>query len=82
MSTLATHLACPNCGCTYFEQRTTEIRIVEYTVEYDDDGDDFDTVKVEDSPDYDINYVCGSHCGFETDSPEMDCVLNDEFAHN
>jgi hypothetical protein len=79
MSTLATHLVCPDCGCSNFEEYVSEFRNVEFIVEYDEDGEEFEIVKDEDEPDYDTNYVCGDHCGFETDDPEKYAVFNDEF---
>ena len=82
MSTLATHLVCPDCGCSFFQKRTSEFRIVEYLVDHDEDSGDFDIVATEDWPDYDTYYVCGDQCGFETGDLEKYALFNDEFAYN
>lgn len=82
MSTLATHLVCPDCGCSEFFEYISEVRTVEFVVQYDEDGEDFEIAKDDGSPDYDTYYVCGDRCGFETDDPESYGVLNDEFAYS
>ena len=82
MSTPTTYLACPECGCTSFDEKRSQIATVEYTLmTVEKDGkQSLEIVKEsESSDDDDTLYFCRSYCGFETYDIENDAALSQDY---
>lgn len=81
MPSPAAYLACPHCGCTSFEERTSQLTTVEFTLAtIEKDGkQSLELVKDSgDSKDDDNLYFCRNYCGFESYNIEDDAALSEE----
>jgi hypothetical protein len=79
MTAPTAHLACPQCGCTYFEEKIVRYRFVSLILTAVQ-GEKCEILKNEAEPDDDPPiYYCGGYCGFETDDIENDATLSIEY---
>jgi hypothetical protein len=82
MTSPAAYLACPECGCTSFDEKKSQIATVEFTlVTVDNNGkQSLRILKESDtSEDDDTLYFCRSYCGFESYDIENDATLSTEY---
>jgi hypothetical protein len=82
MSSPAAYLACPQCGCTSFDEKKSQIATVEFTLvpEVKDGKQSLRIVKDSDVPEDDETlYFCRNYCGFESYDLNNDATLSEEY---